>query len=201
VFSLPIVSQSLIGILDAGQDPPAPPASPPQAIVILSGDQAEIRVGDTVSYRPGPLTLEREQAGAALARQTHLPVLVTGGKIHPWSPPLADVMAASMQADFGVPVRWREVDSKDTWANATGSTAILQAAGIHSVFLVTHAWHMQRSLVAFRRAGMQAAASPVPFDSKPRLLASEFVPAVHAWVESYWSMHELIGWAWYAIRP
>ena len=201
LFSLPIVSGSLIGFLQAGLNPPPPPVSPPQAIVILSGDQSEIRVGGALAYRPGPLSLEREQAGAALARSTHLPVLISGGKMHPWTPPIADTMAASMAADFGVPVKWREEHSIDTWENARDSATMLRADGITSVYLVTHAWHMPRSLLAFRRAGLLAAAAPVDIENKPNLEARSFVPAVHAWQESYWGMHELIGWAWYAIRP
>ena len=48
---------------------------------------------------------------------------------------------------------------------------------------------------------MQAtAASPVAFDNKPDLACrGDFVPAAHAWEESYWATHELIGWAWYAL--
>ena len=201
LFSLPVVSGCLLAILETGQNPPPPPASPPQAIVILSGDQSEILDGASIGFRPGALTLEREQAGAALARRTHLPVLVSGGKIHPWAPALADIMARSMADDFGVPVRWREDGSVDTWANATNTAAMLRKDGVTSVYLVTHAWHMPRSLLAFRRAGLQAAAVPVAVDNKPTFRASAFVPAVHAWEESYWGMHELIGWAWYAIRP
>jgi uncharacterized SAM-binding protein YcdF (DUF218 family) len=201
LLSLPVVSGSLLAILESAQNPPQPPASPPQAIVILSGDQSEILDGAGIGFRPGPQTLEREQAGAALARRTHLPVLVSGGSIHAWSPPLADIMAKSLESDFGVAVRWREAGSIDTWANARNSAAMLRHDGITSVYLVTHAWHMPRSLLAFRRAGIQAEAAPVAIDNKRFFRLSSFVPSTHAWEESYLGVHELIGWAWYAIRP
>jgi uncharacterized SAM-binding protein YcdF (DUF218 family) len=180
---------------------PAPQPTAPQAIVILSGDQSEIRVGSGASYRVGALTLEREQAGAALARRTHLPVLVTGGALHSWSPTLADLMSASMKDDFNVPVTWEERNAPDTWGNATGSAAILRKAGITSVYVVTHAWHMKRALLAFRRAGLAVTAAPVAIDGKSTLRGSEFLPSPKAWLESFYAMHELIGWAWYAIRP
>jgi uncharacterized SAM-binding protein YcdF (DUF218 family) len=201
LLSLPVVSGSLLAILESGQNPPLPPAAPPQAIVILSGDQSEILDGAGIGFRPGPQTLEREQAGAVLARRTHLPVLVSGGSIHAWSPPLADIMAKSLADDFNVDVRWREAGSIDTWANARNSAAVLHHDGITSIYLVTHAWHMKRALLAFQRAGMLAAAAPVAVDDKPYFRPSAFVPSTYAWQESYWGVHELIGWAWYAIRP
>jgi uncharacterized SAM-binding protein YcdF (DUF218 family) len=201
LFSLPIVSGSLIFALETGLNTTPPAADPPQAIVILSGDQTEIRTGLTSAFRVGLLTLEREQAGAALARRTHLPVLVTGGAIHPWSPPLADIMDASMESDFGVKVTWSERASLDTWGNASLSAAILHKAGIHSVYLVTQAWHMKRALLAFRHAGLAVTPAPVAVEAQPVLRASAFVPLAHSWLESYYAMHELIGWAWYAVRP
>jgi uncharacterized SAM-binding protein YcdF (DUF218 family) len=201
VFSLPVVAGSLTALLELGLNPPPPPVTPPQAIVILSGDETAIRVGPDIKYRPGPLTLEREQAGAALSRATHLPVLVSGGQIFDGTPTLAAIMVRSLDADFGIQVKWREDRSLDTWANAADSAAILHAAGINSVYLVTHAWHMHRALVAFRRAGLQAAAAPVAIENKPNFRPGAFVPAAHAWLESYWGMHELIGWAWYALKP
>jgi uncharacterized SAM-binding protein YcdF (DUF218 family) len=201
LFSLPLVAGSLMAILESGLNPPPPPAVAPRAIVILSGDQTEIRVGPLDTYRVGGLTLEREQAGAALARRTGLPVLVTGGALHAWSPPLADMMATSMAQDFGVKVTWTERASVDTWTNAQDSAAILRKAGISSVYVVTHAWHMKRSLLAFRRAGLIAAAAPVDVDAVPQLRLSALVPLARCWLESFWAVHELIGWAWYAIRP
>jgi uncharacterized SAM-binding protein YcdF (DUF218 family) len=201
LFSLPIVATSLMAILEAGLNPPPAPAAAPKAIVILSGDQTEIRVGPLNVYRVGTLTLEREQAGAVLARRTGLPLLVTGGALSTSSPPIGDLMTASMAQDFGLKVTWTERASADTWANAQDSAAILRKAGISSVYVVTHAWHMKRALLAFRRAGLTAAAAPVAVDAAPQWRASAFVPLPRCWLESYWAIHELIGWAWYAIRP
>jgi uncharacterized SAM-binding protein YcdF (DUF218 family) len=201
-FSLPVVSQSLIALLEAGLEGKlASGAPPPQAVVILSGDQQEGRTFNNRFWRVGPLTLEREQAGAALARATGAPVLVSGGALHPWSPPLADLMATSLAQDFAIKVRWREAASQDTWANAQNSAAILRADGIGRVWVVTQAWHMRRALMAFRRAGLDAVPAPVLIDAVPDFRAATFLPSARAWLESYYAMHELIGWAWYAVRP
>jgi uncharacterized SAM-binding protein YcdF (DUF218 family) len=201
LFALPIVSGSLMAVLESGLAQSAPLADPPQAIVILSADQQRVWQDGGIAWRVGALTLQREQAGAALARRTHLPVLVTGGTLRPGAPSIASTMAASMAADFATPVRWREDVSEDTWQNAVFSAAILRAQGISSVYVVTHAWHMKRALVAFRRAGLQAEAAPVQIDAEPDFRASAFVPNTHGWQESNYMLHELIGWAWYSIKP
>lgn len=203
LFSLPITPDALQAVLEHGftATPQPDPAAPPQAVVILSGDQSRIGVAGGVGFRPGPLTLEREQAGAVLARATLLPVLVSGGAIHSWSPPLAGIMAASLARDFLLTVRWQEDRSGDTWANARNSAAMLRQAGITRVYLVTHAWHMRRAMLAFRRAGLTAVPAVVAIDAKPRFTLQEFLPSAQAWVDSYYMCHELIGLAWYAIRP
>ena len=199
LLSLPIVSGSLIALVEIGLDRPPPAGPPPQAIVILSGDQQPAWVGGAVIYGVGPFTLEREQAGALLARRTGLPVLVSGGAIHPWSPPLADLMAASLQRDFATDVKWREAHSIDTWQNAQESAAILRSAGITRVWLVTHAWHMRRALLAFRRAGLQPVPAPVLIDALPEFRAASFVPGIQGWAESYIALHEMIGLGWYEL--
>lgn len=200
LFSLPAVSGCLMALLERGLDHVPAPAQAPQAIVILSADEQRVIMPDGTGWRVGGLTLEREAAGAVLARQTHLPILVTGGVIRAHAPPLADQMAASMDRDFLSQVRWREDRSGDTWQNAVFSAAILRAQGIDRVYLVTHAWHMRRALLAFRRAGLVATPSSVQLDAVPDLRAASFLPSVRGWQESFYAMHELIGWAWYAVR-
>ena len=197
LLSLPVVSGGLIALLEIGLDRPPPPGPPPQAIVILSADQQPAWVGRAVTYGVGPFTLQREQAGALLARRTGLPVLVSGGALHPWSPPLADLMEASLHQDFSTEVRWREAHAIDTWENAQESAQILHAAGITRVWLVTHGWHMPRALLAFRRAGLQPVPAPVLIDALPEIGAASFVPSVGGWVQSYIALHEMIGLVWY----
>ncbi len=102
--------------------------------------------------------LERLRAGARLARTTRLPVLLSGGVV--WDGrPEAEMMKEVMD-EFGVPVRWVESRSRDTADNARESAALLRAAGLSRVALVTHAFHMRRSMEEFRRAGLVPVAEP-----------------------------------------
>jgi len=200
LLALPLVAGTLLSGLESGFSLVPPDSDPPEAIVILSADEADIRPEAGESATVGHLTLERERAGAALARRTGLPILVTGGVIHPGAPSLAAMMSESLQQDFGLLPSWTETRSTTTWENAQDTAAILREAHIHSVYLVTHAWHMRRALIAFRAAGLQATAAPVAFDNPPSLAWQSLVPRVSAWGESYYALHEWIGCAWYAWR-
>jgi len=196
LLSLPAVSMSLLASLDV---PAEAAASTPEAVVVLGGDVA--RIPDAPGAVLGPLSLERVRAGAALQRQSGRPVLVSGGIVDDLPLTVGALMADSMAGDFGVPVRWTEATSLTTWENAKYSAAILGDAGIHRVYLVTHAWHMRRSLLSFRRFGLEAIPAPVRRDPLPTLRIGEFMPRASAWVNSFYAMHEWVGLAYYSIRP
>ncbi len=196
VLSLPAVSKALLVSLELGL-PLAPPAGdPPGAIVILSAEVDHLR-GPGPAEQVGPLTLERMRAGVALYRRTHLPILVTGGRLAGrQQAPVAVLMAHSLEQDFRVPVRWVEPRSKTTWQNAEDSAALLRRAGIGSIYLVTHAWHEHRGILAFRHFGLNVTAAPVGLDA----LTDAVLPSSRAWRESYFAFHEWIGWLDYALK-
>lgn len=198
LFSLPVVADALLLSLERNLPTQPPADAMPQAIVVLGGDVH--RTGEPPFVRDGPLTLERLQAGAALHRRTGLPLLVTGGVVVPDAVTVGALMADSLRDDFRVPVEWTETASRDTWENATFSAEMLKRRDIRSVYVVTHAWHMRRALLAFRRAGLIATAAPTSLDAMAAPLLIEQMPRVSSWQKSYFAFHEWIGWAWYALR-
>lgn len=193
LLSLPTVSKGLIASLETNLPLTSPAADLPGAIVILSAEA----IRNNGVLEPGPLTLERLRAGAALHRRTGLPVLVTGGTPdddHDGDT-LAGTMARSLVTDFGVPVRWREEASQDTRQNAVLSAPLLLRDGVRSAYVVTHAWHIKRSVLAFAGTGVAVTAAPVRMDMVPDGRASDFIPRARSWQDSYWALHEWVGLA------
>lgn len=194
VLATPIAAGSLRAALEDRAPPPA--ATAPGAIVILGGETARGLAGT----EPGPLTLERLRAGAALHRRTGLPVLVTGGALGAGQPPVARIMAASLAADFGITARWIEAQAGDTRGNATLSAAMLRAEGIGTVHLVSHGWHLARGAAAFRRAGLETHPAPVRRYGWPRGEWQDFVPRPTALGMGWLMLREWAGLLVYRLR-
>lgn len=172
-----------------------------QAIVVLGGGREAMAPefgADTVSWA----TLVRLRYGAYLYRKTGLPLLVTGGAWWPGQSPESALMAEALVRDFVVNVRWQESRSRTTWENAQFSAEILKAEGVQTVLLVTQAWHMPRSRLAFEAAGLKVIAAPTDFQTETRE-----GPAFRAWLVSPGAfaycgavLHELVGTAYYQLR-
>jgi uncharacterized SAM-binding protein YcdF (DUF218 family) len=110
--------------------------------------------------------LERLLTAAQLQKQSGLPILVSGGSVDGRLPAEAAVMQQTLMRDFGVPVRWIEDQSRNTAENARLSADMLKAAGVTTVNLVTHEYHLRRAGMLFAAHGINvvpfAAQSPVP---------------------------------------
>jgi len=199
LMSMHAVTTPMLAALETGLPTRPPSDAPPAAIVVLSGDSLSspsVPGGFTV----GGLTLRRLQTAASLHRRTGLPILVTGGSVPRHAPPLADLMAQSLRADFRVDVRWLERKSLDTWENARFTAEVLREAGVTSIYLVTDAWHMRRALLAFEPTGLRVTAAPNPLQRSLSLTPTDFIPTTSSWMVGYFALHEWIGLVWYSIR-
>lgn len=186
----------------------APERAGAQAIVVLAaGDLHRAPEYDGRSI-PDYIALARLRYGAHLQRRTGLPLLVSGGNAvtggNPAAPnrlySKADGMAAALREDFGVPVKWVEARSYDTADNATFSAAMLRAAGIRRILLVTDAMHMPRAHDAFARAGLDVVDAPTMFFSRRPLHLDAWIPDVEGMRLSWYAIYEWIGIAWYRLR-
>lgn len=169
------------------------------AIVVLGGGtyfHAPEYGTDTV----GENTLVRLRYAARLQRETGKPLLVTGGK--PLGNDLSEAhqMRAVLEQEFKVPVRWIEDASDNTLENARYSYQILQQAGIKRIYLVTHAWHMPRSIMAFQSAGFYVVPAPTAFTMRYQTDLLAFLPRAEALRDSKIFVHEIIGLLWYRLK-
>ena len=150
---------------------------------------------DTVSEP----SLVRLRYAAKLQRETGKPILVTSGAPQGSDLPEAQQMKSVLEQEFKVPVRWTEDDSNNTLENARYSYRLLRQAGIKRIYLVTHAWHMPRSVEAFESAGFEVIPAPTAFTTRYKTSLLDFLPGANALLGSSIFMHELIGMLWYRI--
>ncbi|NQD36625.1 YdcF family protein [Permianibacter sp. IMCC34836] len=203
-LSLPITAEGLMARLQpttAQKLSLLPPDMQNAAIVVLGGGRRssapEFDSADTVNAR----TLERLRYAARLQRQTHLPVLLSGGKPFGQATAEAVLMNDSFISDFRGAPNWLEADSRNTAENAEFSARILKANGINTIFLVTHAAHMPRAQHEFEQQGLKVLPAPTGFhqpgSGKTGPLA--WLPSADALAQSSEALHEQLGQIWYGL--
>lgn len=197
--STPYFAEGTLHWLEDGFKPVDVRAQPADAIVVLGGGtyfHAPEYGADTVKES----TLARLRFAAKLHRETGKPLLVTGGKPLGNALSEAQQMRAVLEQEFGVPVRWAEGASDNTLENAKYSYRLLQKEGIKRIYLVTHAWHMPRSIMVFRAAGFDVVPAPTVFTTRYQTDLLSFVPRAEALRDGRIFMHEVIGLLWYRLR-
>ncbi len=168
-----------------------------QAIVILGGGKRTHAPeygletgGETVNR----LTLERLRLGARLARETGLPVLVTGGLAGDgWAE--AELMRNALERDFGIRPRWVESASQDTRQNAAFAAIHLHAAGVRRIVLVTHAVHVPRAQAEFEAQGLEVLPAPTGWFSGPPEPGEwpDLLPTANSAYAGWIAAHEWLG--------
>jgi uncharacterized SAM-binding protein YcdF (DUF218 family) len=145
-----------------------------QAIVVLGGG---VETGQPDGIQQLQATaLDRLRHGIELSRKTGIPVMVTGGK--GWgakasSENEAEISSRVAREVFQFEIKWTESESRDTQENASNSKQLLTKQGISQIALVTHSWHMPRSLKAFQKVGFEVTPASMGFvaDKKVDLLS------------------------------
>ena len=202
LFSMPLISHYLISQLETY---PALDASKigndgAGVIVILASGRernAKEYSGDTV----GKNTLLRCRYGAFLQRKTGLPILVSGGLVlDKEGASLAQVMAELLREDFQAGEVWLEDKSRTTGENALFSEKFLALKNIDTAYLVTQAWHMPRSVVAFEKTGLKIVPAPTAFEGGQPFKYMDLLPSAGAIHTSRYALQEMVGTLWYKIR-
>lgn len=209
LLSLPVITTSLFAWLEAPYLKPAliDADKPVQAIVVLGGGREanapEFDGRDQVSHA----SLWRLRYGSRLAKQYQLPVIVSGGTVYPYEVDSEALLAMqTLQQDFGVEEVWQEDQSRDTWQNAHKTAALLKArelndGSIGKVILVTHAYHMRRSELAFRQAGLDVIPMATGFFSTANTgYWDAWLPKAKALNGSRVALHEFLGLVFYSLK-
>lgn len=196
VFSMPVVGRLLVQSLETPYNDPARNTGG-GAIVILGGGNSH--APEYGSAAVSVWTLERVRYGAYLQRKIGKPILMTGGDSARLGMSEAETMKVAAR-ELGANVKWLESASNNTLENARLTQQVLYKANIHSVYLVTHAWHMPRAQKAFERAGLQVIPAPMGYRTSPRLKVLDFVVSASALNDTYIFFHEVLGSIWYRLR-
>lgn len=187
--------------LNAGLEryPPITPAAlqQAQAIVVLGGGKKP--APEYARNEPNADTLTRLRYAAWLARRSHLPLLVTGGSPYGGEPE-GEVMARILRQDYGLPVRWVEMQSNTTLENARYSVVLLKQAGIQRIALVSQGWHLRRALPFFQAQGLQVLAAPTGFVRYDGAGLSWYLPTGRAMQECHSALREWLGIFFYTAQ-
>jgi uncharacterized SAM-binding protein YcdF (DUF218 family) len=167
-------------------------------VVLMAGRQTgapEYGGRDTVSR----FSMDRIAYAVALHRRTGLPIILSGGRAGADGPPLAELGREVLEGLFDVQPLAVEVESANTWENATGLAALLAERRIGRVAAVTHAWHMRRALYSLQLAGIDAVAAPTYFvgDTDGEFSWRDWLPSINALHDSTHLLHEYLGGWWY----
>jgi uncharacterized SAM-binding protein YcdF (DUF218 family) len=169
-----------------------------QAVVVLGGGVLAL-APEYGQAQPSTSAAARLRYGLTLARQASLPLGFSGGV--GWAAagqgawPSEAQAALFMAREMGQEIRWLDGQSRDTLENAQAMRALLQPAGVRKIALVTHAWHMPRSMAHFAQAGFEVLPAPMGLvlpQSRPVL---EWLPSTHGLRASTWVLRE-----WLALR-
>jgi uncharacterized SAM-binding protein YcdF (DUF218 family) len=197
LLAMPAVAGWLVRCLDSTPPLDVAQAANAQAIVVLGGGlrhYAPEYGGRTL----GTLTLERVRYCARLARETGLPVLVSGGTTD-HGPTEALLMRRVLEQEFGVPVRWSESRSQNTHENALRSAEILHAAGVARAILIGHSFDFPRSRREFEAAGIAVISAPIGMTPAIATAVGDYLPSVSGLRESYYATYEILANALYLI--
>ncbi len=164
LVSTPLVSRPMMSMLEQGLEIPEHPRGD---VIILLGGGINDKVSD-LSGRgtPSATSLHRVVTAARLQKRLGLPIIASGGAVFTGHTAEA-VISRRFLTDLGVPSDRILIEdrSRDTRENARFTKEIMAKHGYRKPVLVTSAYHMRRSVMAFRQAGIEVIPMPTQFMS------------------------------------
>jgi uncharacterized SAM-binding protein YcdF (DUF218 family) len=197
--STPLISEFLLRTLETSPAISQNNEQTAEAIVVLGGGtyvNAPEYAGDTVSSA----TLERLRYAAKLYHKVQKPILLAGGNPLGTKISEAQLMKSVLELEFNTQVAWTEDNSNNTFESAHLSYQLLQKSGIKRIYLITHAWHMPRSIQAFEAAGFEVIPAATAYTTRYHTNLLAFLPSAGSLQDSQIFLHEVIGMLWYRLK-
>ncbi len=163
-------------------------------IVVLGGGAEEGCAGE---IRLTGTSTKRVLKAYMLWKKTHLPLVVSGGKLREGDWPEARYMEEVLKK-LGVMDVLRGERAINTRQEAEEVKKIMGAYGWKTAYLVTSAFHMKRAVFAFRAHGVKVI--PVATDFRSSSSSFFFLPSTKSLDDSFIALHEYAGLLYYWMR-
>lgn len=170
----------------------------PESIVVLGGGTLQPRWQEDQILAHA--STARTVTGYILHRQTGLPLVITGGTPLNRNRESEASTASKLLASLGASPESHviETESHNTWENASFLVSVLEPK---TIYLVTSAFHMRRSIECFRAFGFRPIPVPTDFRAWARpYVFWDFLPSSTSLDDSTAALHEFIGRVFYRIR-
>jgi uncharacterized SAM-binding protein YcdF (DUF218 family) len=202
--SLPVISSRLIGWLERRHPAQAVArVETVDAVVVLGGILGpKVDAGSVPNLNE---TGERLEAGVILLQAGKAPWLVFTGAKMAWKDTTATEgdELKRLAVLRGVPAQ--KILVTDYVANTADEARVVAAMmkdrDWQRVILVTSGWHMPRSALQFKKAGVECVLFPVDFRFDPArgVSALDFVPRGEAWMQTETALREVYGYWFYRL--
>jgi uncharacterized SAM-binding protein YcdF (DUF218 family) len=134
-------------------------------VIVLLGGSVNGEAPDLSGYGvPSEAALGRLVTAVRLQKKLKIPIIVSSGKVFEHGTAEALILRRFL-VDLGVPAKKiiMEQSSRDTFENAKYTRQICDRFGYKKPVLVTSSYHMHRSVLSFKKAGMEVTPFPASF--------------------------------------
>lgn len=165
-------------------------------VVLGAGNDKEVENGNKIG--PSSTELTRLHYAALLHKKTGFPIIVSGGRGRGESITEAEIMQETLSDTYHIQNVIPETMGLNTREESVFVAKLVQQYHFDTVYLVTNAWHMPRSVSLFSREGMKVVPAPMGYETyDTHYSVLSFIPNIHALLAMSLAMHEYIGLAWY----
>lgn len=162
LLSTPLISGMLLGSLESRYDPPE--AVNGDVVIMLGGGATSDTPDVDGEGNLGGSAANRLLTAARLQRNLNVPIILAGGQVYSDSGREA-VIAKRMLIGLGIDESKIIIEdqSLNTKQNAQNVQKILEEKNFKKPILVTSAFHMERSMLNFQKAGADVFAYPADY--------------------------------------